>query len=57
MADARSTRARILQVTAKILFKNGEKAVNIREICDASKTTPPTIYRLFGSRNGLIMAA
>ncbi len=57
MADARSTRAQILQVTAKILNKNGEKAVRIRDICDASKTTPPTIYRLFGSRNGLIMAA
>ncbi|MEI8024551.1 MAG: TetR/AcrR family transcriptional regulator [Actinomycetota bacterium] len=57
MADSRLTRARILQVTAKILNKNGEKAVNIRDVCKASKTTPPTVYRLFGSRTGLIMAA
>jgi AcrR family transcriptional regulator len=57
VADSRLTRARILQVTAKILNKNGEKAVNIRDVCKASKTTPPTVYRLFGSRNGLLMAA
>jgi AcrR family transcriptional regulator len=57
VADARLTRARVLQVTAKMLSDNGEKAVNIRDVCKASKTTPPTIYRLFGSRNGLIMAA
>jgi len=57
VADVRLTRARVLQVTAKMLSDNGEKAVNIRDVCKASKTTPPTIYRLFGSRNGLIMAA
>jgi len=57
VADSRLTRARILQVTAKILSNNGEKAVNIRDVCEASKTTPPTVYRLFGSRNGLLMAA
>ena len=57
VADSRLTRARILQVTAKILSNKGEKAVNIRDVCKASKTTPPTVYRLFGSRNGLLMAA
>ncbi len=57
VADSGLTRARVLQVTAKMLAINGEKAVNIRDVCKASKTTPPTIYRLFGNRNGLIMAA
>jgi len=57
VADSRLTRARILQVTAKMLSNNGEKAVNIRDVCKASKTTPPTVYRLFGNRSGLIMAA
>jgi len=57
VADSRLIRARILQVTAKMLSNNGEKAVNIRDVCKASKTTPPTVYRLFGNRSGLIMAA
>ena len=31
--------------------------MRIRDVCVASKTTPPTIYRLFGDRTGLIMEA
>ena len=31
--------------------------MRIRDVCVASKTTPPTIYRIFGDRTGLIVAA
>lgn len=57
MADSQLPRLQILHIVAKIIDKGGEKAVRIRDVCVASKTTPPTIYRLFGNRNGLIMDA
>ena len=50
-------RDQILHVVAKIIDKGGEKAVRIRDVCVASKTTPPTIYRIFSDRTGLIVAA
>ena len=57
VADSQLLRDQILHVVAKIIDKGGEKAVRIRDVCAASKKTPPTIYRLFGDRNGLIMEA
>jgi AcrR family transcriptional regulator len=57
VADSQLLREQILQIVAKLIDKGGEKAVNIRDVCKASKTSPPTIYRLFGNRNGLIKAA
>ena len=57
MADSPLLREQILHIVAKIIDKGGEKAVRIRDVCAASKKTPPTIYRLFGDRTGLIMEA
>ncbi|CAB4800125.1 unannotated protein [freshwater metagenome] len=57
VADSQLLRDQILHVVAKIIDKGGEKAVRIRDVCVASKTTPPTIYRIFGDRTGLIVAA
>ena len=57
LADSQLLRDQILHVVAKIIDKSGEGAVRIRDVCVASKTTPPTIYRIFGDRNGLIMEA
>ena len=57
VADSQLLREQILHIVTKIIDKGGEKAVRIRDVCKASKTSPPTIYRLFGNRNGLIMAA
>ena len=57
MADSPLLREQILHIVAKIIDKGGEKAVRIRDVCVASKTTPPTIYRIFGDRTGLIVAA
>ena len=55
--DSQLLHEQILHIVAKIIDKGGEKAVRIRDVCAASKKTPPTIYRLFGDRNGLIMEA
>ena len=55
--DSQLLREQILHIVAKIIDKGGEKAVRIRDVCAASKKTPPTIYRLFGDRNGPIMEA
>ena len=57
VADSQLLRDQILHVVAKIIDKGGEKAVRIRDVCVASKTTPPTIYRIFSDRTGLIVAA
>ena len=57
VADSQLLREQILYIVAKIIDKGGEKAVRIRDVCAASKKTPPTIYRLFGDRTGLIMEA
>ena len=57
VADSQLLREQILHIVAKIIDKGGEKAVRIRDVCAASKKTPPTIYRLFGDRTGLIMEA
>ena len=57
VADSQLLREQILHIVAKIIDNGGEKAVRIRDVCAASKKTPPTIYRLFGDRNGLIMEA
>ena len=56
-ADSQLLRDQILQIVAKIIDKSGERAVRIRDVCVASKTTPPTLYRIFGDRTGLIMEA
>lgn len=57
VADSQLLREQILHIVAKIIDKGGEKAVRIRDVCVASKTTPPTIYRIFSDRTGLIVAA
>ena len=57
VADSQLLREQILYIVAKIIDKSGERAVRIRDVCVASKTTPPTLYRIFGDRTGLIMEA
>ena len=57
VAVSQLLREQILHIVAKIIDKGGEKAVRIRDVCATSKTTPPTIYRIFGDRTGLIVAA
>lgn len=47
----------IVRKVAAIIDKSGDGAVRIRDVCAKTKTTAPTIYRLFGDRDGLITSA
>ncbi len=49
-------RARIVDVAARLLRDNGPAAVTTRAVAEAATVQPPTIYRLFGDKDGLLDA-
>jgi AcrR family transcriptional regulator len=55
--NKQTTQDRVLASAVKAIDKGGEAAVKIRQICADTKTTAPSIYHFFGSREGLIEAA
>lgn len=57
MLKKQTTQDRVLASAVKAIDKGGEAAVHIRQICADTKTTAPSIYHFFGSREGLIEAA
>jgi AcrR family transcriptional regulator len=57
MTDPRNTRERLIKATIRVLEKEGESGVRIRDICKATNTAAPSVYYFFGDRNGLIRAA
>ena len=55
--DARSTtRARIVEVAAGLLATAGTAAVTTRAVAEQAGVQAPTIYRLFGDKDGLLDA-
>lgn len=52
-----SPRERILAATAKLLADGGREAVSTRAVSAAADVQAPTIYRLFGDKQGLLDAA
>lgn len=50
------TRMRIVAVAARLLQEDGPLAVTTRGVADAAGVQPPTIYRLFGDKDGLLEA-
>ncbi len=48
------TRARIAAAAADLLSTGGRDAVSTRSVAAAAGTQPPTIYRLFGDKEGLL---
>ncbi|MFJ9037546.1 TetR/AcrR family transcriptional regulator [Streptomyces sp. NPDC102406] len=50
-------RARILAATTALLAEGGEEAVSTRAVGAAAGVQAPTIYRLFGDKQGLLDAA
>jgi len=50
------TRARLVEVAAKLLATDGPDAVTTRSVALAAGVQAPTIYRLFGDKNGLLEA-
>jgi AcrR family transcriptional regulator len=49
-------RERILTAALKLLAEGGEEAVSTRSVSAAAGVQPPTIYRLFGDKQGLLDA-
>lgn len=60
MADQREvrdgTRTRIVEVAAALLHESGPTAVTTRGVAEAAGVQAPTIYRLFGDKDGLLDA-
>lgn len=52
-----STPSRLLGEAIRVIGDGGEHSVNLREIAAACGVTTPIIYKAFGSRDGLIVAA
>ncbi|HWS38980.1 MAG TPA: TetR/AcrR family transcriptional regulator [Actinoplanes sp.] len=50
------TRTQIVSATARILREQGARAVTTRAVAQAAQVQAPTIYRLFGDKDGLIDA-
>ena len=51
-----STRDRIIAVAAGLLATGGREAVSTRAVSEAAGVQAPTIYRLFGDKQGLLDA-
>ena len=51
---ASTTRARIVEAAVKLLSEGGREAVSTRAVSAAAGVQAPTIYRLFGDKQGLL---
>src|ERR1044072_7590634 len=49
-------RERIVAAAARLLAEGGSDAVSTRAVSTAAGVQPPTIYRLFGDKQGLLDA-
>ncbi len=55
-STASSTRERIVAAAARLLAQGGREAVSTRAVSDAAGVQAPTLYRLFGDKQGLLDA-
>lgn len=56
MANAEHTRLRILETASALLQQDGREALTTRAITSALHIQAPTIYRIFGDKQGLLDA-
>jgi AcrR family transcriptional regulator len=54
--EREDTRARIVEAAAVLLTEGGRDAVSTRAVCAAAGVQAPTIYRIFGDKQGLLDA-
>ena len=54
--DIRDARARILKAASKLIAEGGIAALTTRAVAAAAAIQPPTLYRLFGEKRGLLNA-
>ena len=52
----RDSRSSLVEVAAELLREHGPAAVTTRAVAQAAGVQPPTIYRLFGDKDGLLDA-
>jgi len=52
-----STPARLLEAAIRAIEAGGERSVNVRRVADACGVTTPIVYKAYGSREGLVVAA
>ena len=57
MSPRSDTPQRLLTEAVRVIDEHGEVAVHIRDIATACGVTSPIVYKAFGSREGLIVAA
>lgn len=55
-SSAMSTRARILEVAARLVAESPNGDVSTRAVCDAAQVGAPALYRYFGDKEGLLSA-
>ncbi|MFH9613568.1 TetR/AcrR family transcriptional regulator [Streptomyces pratensis] len=51
-----STRARILEVAARLVAESPDGDVSTRAVCEAAQVGAPALYRHFGDKEGLLSA-
>jgi AcrR family transcriptional regulator len=57
ISDSReATRLRVVQAAASLVARGGREALTTRSVAAAANVQAPTIYRLFGDKDGLIDA-
>jgi TetR/AcrR family transcriptional regulator len=56
MTDTSSSPERILQSALSLFSDKGYDATSVREICEASGITKPTLYHFYGSKEGVYRA-
>lgn len=57
MSPRSDTPQRLLAEAVRVIDSQGEAAVHIRDVAAACGVTSPIVYKAFGSREGLIVAA
>src|SRR6266511_3452720 len=55
-AQARATRAEVVDAGLRLFVQRGYAATTVQAIADAARTAPATVYRLFGSKRGVLAA-
>lgn len=54
--DTQDARARILEAASRLIATGGIAALTTRAVAAAASVQPPTLYRLFGDKRGLLNA-
>ncbi|MFC5909267.1 TetR/AcrR family transcriptional regulator [Streptacidiphilus monticola] len=55
-AQVRATRAEVVAAGRQLFVERGYPATTVEAIAEASATPPATVYRLFGSKRGILSA-